>query len=769
MSKFNTLRFVVVCTFFVALVGCKAGSSNSSAVTIAPPATTPATLPDPVTPAPPTPTPPLPSIWLAPSFGQAAVSEIRDGVYIATDYVFDDRGANTDALAGGDFTYPSTDAPYKRNAADIVELRTRVDRTTQKLTIGVRLNTLLDPSIPVIAIGLDDASAQNLNVAWPFAAGIKAKGVRYVFTMQKDQVTVTDLTTGAAQNFPLDVQNQLGANDSHFENTFTADVPLSVIGRESVASNEIWTVYVAAGIWSNGAWVSPVPGSPAPYDIGFVEEDFVNWQQNNQAALLATGDITTAGSVIDFREFPERLVTINAGLQSRIYRSPVSYIAGEGIGSWDYYIDENTSFPSGTDHYQGLYLPYILNVPAEYLNSDKAFPLVPLLHGLKGNHLSFVEPYQNGTMTYPALTAMPTGAAGDSFYVAEGTIDVLATIDDMKSNFRVDDDRVILSGVSMGGQGVYSISTHLPDHFAVAVPIIGTGSALAHRDVPIELISEQRFKTERFQGSSGRELIANAFNLPYRAINGAIDPIVNVSWVVQDTERAVGAGNDFRLSLFTNRQHEVVFEHLDATFHQILNRCQLANPPAGCAPDLEETIYFRDINPAKVVFKITPHHYFPALGLIYNKAYWVSGLEIRDLVNTGDSGIITATSFALAHKLKGAPVGLGPEQRTFTPTSDNYIYTGQAQKFVASQPKREMTVTLENLSQAVIDLARAGMNAFSSQGKVAVTTDGAVRVTLKGLAPESSVRLNSQVYSVDSSGAVSIDLADAGNFMIVLP
>jgi dienelactone hydrolase len=742
--------------FAVAILAACGGGSNSKST--------------PQPPAPDIDVPPIiASLWQHDSFGQAAADEVRNGVFIATDYVFDDHGANLDALPGGDYAYPSDAAPYKRNAADIVELRLRADTPAKMIDIGVRLNTLLDTSTPVIAVGIDDGTAPSLDVTWPYDVGVHAPGVRYVLTIQNDTAVLTDLTSGATEEFTVTIGNDLGVAGAQRENTFTVEIPFNALARESITGDDVWHIYTVAGLWKDGVWQRTNGASPAPYDLGFITEEFINFQHNKQADILASGDISGTSAVINFQEFPDRPVNIKSGLQTRIYRSPISHIVGEGIGSWDYVINDDVLVPSGTDHYQGLYLPYTLNVPVEYVQSDDALPLFAMLHGLSGNHLSYVTPYLDGTMTYPGLTAMPTGAAGSSFYVAEGNVDVLAMIDDMERNFRVEHDRIFLAGISMGGQGVYSIATHYPDKFAAAIPIIGTGSALFHRDAPIEIISEQRFKTEKFQGSTGRELLGNAFNLPFRPINGAIDPIVNSAWVVQDTERATSSGNDFRLSLFSNRQHEVVSKHLNATFHQLLNRCASDSAPDGCEPGLETEIYQRDINPARVVYRVTPHHFFPEFNLVFNKAYWVSGLEVRQLANAGDNGTIDATSFGLADKLKGEPEAIGPEHRVFGPTSDNYLYSGQRQTAAPRPTERRMVVDLKNLARVELDLDRAGIAEISAEGLIEVVTDGSVEILLHGLIPGSRVESNNGgiKFAVENQ-PVATSFSGAGTYKIVL-
>src|SRR5688572_24900460 len=99
-------------------------------------------------------------LWALPSSGWTANDEYRDRTYIWTDQVFDDRGA-------GGAAYPGEGHPYMRNAADLVEVRLRSD--DKGLVVGARLNTLLDPAVPIVALGISDPSMEGTAVPWPGA------------------------------------------------------------------------------------------------------------------------------------------------------------------------------------------------------------------------------------------------------------------------------------------------------------------------------------------------------------------------------------------------------------------------------------------------------------------------------------------------------------------------------------------------------------------------------------------------------------------------
>ncbi|MGH7858317.1 MAG: hypothetical protein ACREQY_13420 [Candidatus Binatia bacterium] len=153
--------------------------------------------------------------------------EYLRGVYIFTDHVFDDRGAS-------DFSYPSAEAPYKNNAADLVELQMRPDVVAGAITFGVRLNTLLFEHVPVVAIGIDDGSGAGV-VDWPFDDGVRAAGVRWVLTLQAGGGTLTDLVGETSLPITVVVKNDTGPGERDLENTLTVTLEAASQPRRDLA------------------------------------------------------------------------------------------------------------------------------------------------------------------------------------------------------------------------------------------------------------------------------------------------------------------------------------------------------------------------------------------------------------------------------------------------------------------------------------------------------------------------------------------------------
>jgi poly(3-hydroxybutyrate) depolymerase len=93
-------------------------------------------------------------------------------------------------------------------------------------------------------------------------------------------------------------------------------------------------------------------------------------------------------------------------------------------------------------------------------------------------------------------------AGGALGYQAIGEKDVYDVIEDVKSRFRIDEDRLYLTGSSMGGGGALWLGLTRPDIWAALAPV----SPAAPEEA--------------------RSLAPNALNLPVHLFQGSVDPVV---------------------------------------------------------------------------------------------------------------------------------------------------------------------------------------------------------------------------------------------------
>jgi predicted peptidase len=123
-------------------------------------------------------------------------------------------------------------------------------------------------------------------------------------------------------------------------------------------------------------------------------------------------------------------------------------------------------------------LEYLLSLPADYDKSTKSWPLVLFLHGSgeSGNDLAKVKAHGppklvdiNGPFPFILVSPQSSGRGWNP--------DVLnALLDSVIKEYRVDNDRVYLTGLSMGGYGTWALAAAHPEKFAAIAPICGGGN-----------------------------------------------------------------------------------------------------------------------------------------------------------------------------------------------------------------------------------------------------------------------------------------------------
>jgi predicted peptidase len=135
-------------------------------------------------------------------------------------------------------------------------------------------------------------------------------------------------------------------------------------------------------------------------------------------------------------------------------------------------------------------LKYLLYLPEGYGKDDKAWPLVLFLHGAgeSGNDLKKVKVHGPPKLieagkSFPAIVVSPQSPGrGWDPEVLNGLLD------DLASKYKVDKDRIYLTGLSMGGYGSWTLAAAHPEKFAAVMPICGGGNpadAKKIKDLPI--------------------------------------------------------------------------------------------------------------------------------------------------------------------------------------------------------------------------------------------------------------------------------------------
>ena len=131
------------------------------------------------------------------------------------------------------------------------------------------------------------------------------------------------------------------------------------------------------------------------------------------------------------------------------------------------------------------------------MKPNKRYPIVLFLHG-RGSGGTDNEKQLNGIVRgfadgrfydkNPSFIIAPQCPDDSKGWNGDYLKDVIGLVKSAMKNLPVDEDRVYITGVSMGGFGTWSALAEAPDLFAAAVPVCGGGSpsiAKAIKEIPI--------------------------------------------------------------------------------------------------------------------------------------------------------------------------------------------------------------------------------------------------------------------------------------------
>jgi predicted peptidase len=186
---------------------------------------------------------------------------------------------------------------------------------------------------------------------------------------------------------------------------------------------------------------------------------------------------------------------------------------------------------------------YLLSFPAEYGQSKKKWPLLLFLHGGsgRGDDLNLVSRYGPPAVIqkqpdFPFVVLSPQCPKGE---IWTDTDLLISLLDYVLANYRIDRDRIYLTGMSLGGRGTWYLAYKHPDRFAAIVPICAWAQnidwAPALKDMPIWVFHGENDKTVPLSES-------------------------------EDMVRALrSAGNDAKFTILPGRGHDIadVYENPD--------------------------------------------------------------------------------------------------------------------------------------------------------------------------------------------------------------
>jgi predicted peptidase len=194
------------------------------------------------------------------------------------------------------------------------------------------------------------------------------------------------------------------------------------------------------------------------------------------------------------------------------------------------------SSPQTAKHFEAkvamtMKLDYLLFLPQGYESSTKVWPLMLFLHGAgeSGSDLAKVKTHGppkivESKRDFPFILVSP-----QSPRMGWNADTLNALLDEIMQHYRVDPDRVYLTGLSMGGYGTWSLAAAHPERFAAIVPICGGGNPA---DAP------------------------KLASLPIWVFHGAKDPTVPIQRSKEMVEAIKAAGGNPKFTIYPEAGHD---------------------------------------------------------------------------------------------------------------------------------------------------------------------------------------------------------------------
>lgn len=176
-------------------------------------------------------------------------------------------------------------------------------------------------------------------------------------------------------------------------------------------------------------------------------------------------------------------------------------------------------------------MKYLLYLPEDY-ESRPSWPLLLFLHGAgeRGDDLDLVKKHGPPKLisegkALPLVVVSPQCPSNRRWEPME-----LATLlDEVVERYRIDQQRIYVTGLSMGGFGTFALAAYQPQRLAAIVPICGGGEPIMAR-----LISP----------------------VPAWVFHGAKDRVVPLSRSEQMVEALERAGGQVKFTVYPDAEHD---------------------------------------------------------------------------------------------------------------------------------------------------------------------------------------------------------------------
>jgi predicted peptidase len=180
-------------------------------------------------------------------------------------------------------------------------------------------------------------------------------------------------------------------------------------------------------------------------------------------------------------------------------------------------------------------MDYLLYLPADYdQKSSSSWPLLIFMHGAgeRGDDLNLVKKHGPPKLIdegkeFPFIVVSPQCRKDSSWQWQLRELSAL--VDEIATKHKVDQSRIYLTGLSMGGFGTWALAAYSPERFAAIIPICGGGDTIATRRLA---------------------------HMPTWVFHGAKDPVVPLKRSEDMVEALKRSNDEVKFTVYPEAQHD---------------------------------------------------------------------------------------------------------------------------------------------------------------------------------------------------------------------
>lgn len=654
--------------------------------------------------------------WKAQPLMVSGASAYRGGEFIYQDFLYDDLSLK----------YPAEPAKYAANAADLVEVRMKP--MPNSLAIRLSYNTMIDPEVAATTIALGSPFSPKVSMPHGAGASMPADVFVTVHGCTAELVRADGAPLASAARVAVNAQRR----QVHIE------VPYAVFdprGKTAVR------VAAASGLWNtqNNQYQRPDTTKPAFFNVGYrFNEPVTGMRESRQTAALATGDLSEFYANVDFLKLAaggnddmagQFGGVPQTGAITRILVSHFEPDQGRGTG-----VSPDVDY-SVADYHRpslvGRLQPYTIDVPAGVVPASPAgWGLDLARHGCGDSHASNWQHYFGKAGARSSIGVATESRGECQWEVYQTAADMYEVWADLAHRYKLDADKVTLSGLSMGGYATWKNIVQFPDLFTAAAPRVAPATAAgAHLGPLLPPINSEPWMVVY-------QLLPSLRHVPVVHWVGISDELVPFlgTQPISDMLDALGYRHSFWAFAGEHLMVGLLLSSYEPELEYIRNR-----PLAK--------------NPAHVSYVFNPTMSQPQWGMSSDHAYWLSGFSVRERTAAAPLATIDVVSrgFGATDAPVVGPVTLPGVYSMQVPTSADPaispLLTGILAGSQVTLPlpysrtdvqwgapgtadvANALDVKVTNLSTLTIHVDRA---AVTCDAQLNVQSDGPIEIVLKG-------------------------------------